>query len=148
MLGFDVFDQDKIDKEMIELDGTENKSNLGANAILSVSLAASKIAAKLKRVPYYAYLYDVAFKKGTDKFLMPCPMSNVLNGGKHAGGKLAIQEFMILPIGAKSFSQALQMITETYHQMRKIIKDKYGVNSINVGDEGGFAPNMQPLEKP
>lgn len=143
MLDFDVFDQDKIDKEMNEIDGTENKSNLGANAILSVSLATSKIAAKLKGVPYYAYLYDVAFKKGTDKFLMPCPLSNVLNGGKHAGGKLSIQEFKALPIGAKSFSQSLQMIAETYHNMRKIIKDKYGANSINVGDEGGFAPNMQ-----
>ncbi|MBD3352044.1 MAG: phosphopyruvate hydratase [Candidatus Lokiarchaeota archaeon] len=141
--GFNVLEQKKIDNEMITLDGTDNKANLGANAILSVSLAVAKLAAKLSNRPLYDYLYHMTYKEDTHKFLLPCPMSNVLNGGEHAGGDLAIQEFMILPIGAKTFSQALQMISQTYHQMKKIIKQKYGASSINVGDEGGFAPNLR-----
>ncbi|MHA1339122.1 MAG: phosphopyruvate hydratase [Promethearchaeota archaeon] len=142
LIGFEITKQGVIDKEMIELDGKENKKNLGANAILSVSLATARLAAKLLNKPLYEYLYELAFKKTPEKFLMPCPMSNVLNGGKHAGGNLAIQEFMILPIGAKSIAKAIQMISETYHKMKKIIKAKHGVSSINVGDEGGFAPNI------
>jgi enolase len=143
LLGFNVLEQEKIDNEMIRIDGTENKKNLGANAILSVSLSIAKVAALLANKPLFAYLHELAFKKTTDKYLMPCPMSNVLNGGKHAGGNLAIQEFMILPVGAKSFSQALQMIVEAYHNMKSLINKKYGSSSTNVGDEGGFAPAIQ-----
>ena len=143
LIGFDVIDQEALDKEMLSIDGTDNKGNLGANAILSVSLAAAKVAAKVLKKPLYAHVHQLAFSKKTDQFLLPCPMSNVLNGGKHAGGDLAIQEFMILPIGANSLSQAIQMITETYHNMKSIIKKKYGAHSTNVGDEGGFAPNLQ-----
>jgi enolase len=143
LMNFDLLDQEGLDKKMIEIDGTETKSNLGANAILSISMAASKLAAKLQNKPLYSYLYEIAYKKTRDTYLLPCPMSNVINGGKHAGGNLAIQEFMILPIGAKSFSQGLQMISETYHHMKTIIKQKYGASSTNVGDEGGFAPNLQ-----
>lgn len=143
LIGFDVLEQEKLDNEMLNLDGTEFKKNLGANAILSVSLAAAKLAAKLSDKPLYAYLHEVAFKKTSEKYLMPVPMSNVLNGGKHAGSNLAIQEFMILPVGAKNYSRALQMISETYHHMKSIIVNKYGKDSSNVGDEGGFAPNCQ-----
>jgi len=143
LIGFDIMNQEKLDNEMLRIDGTDTKKNLGANAILAVSLATAKLAAKLQKKPLYAYLHEIAYKNSTDNYLLPCPMSNVLNGGKHAGGDLAIQEFMIMPIGAKSFAQSLQWISETYHHMKKIIKEKYGANSINVGDEGGFAPNMQ-----
>jgi enolase len=139
LLNFDVLDQEKLDAEMIAIDGTENKGNLGANAILSVSMA----AARLNKKPLYQYLYETAYKKTTDKFLMPIPQSNVLNGGKHAGSRLAIQEFMILPVGAKSFAHAVQMVAETYQFLKKLILEKYGKSSINVGDEGGFAPNLQ-----
>ncbi len=143
LLNFDVMDQEKIDAEMIAIDGTENKGNLGANAILSVSMATARLAAQLSEKPLYQYLYELAYKKPTDQFLMPIPQSNVLNGGKHAGSSLAIQEFMILPIGAKSFSHAVQMVAETYQYLKKLLTEKYGKSSINVGDEGGFAPNLQ-----
>ncbi|MHA1798419.1 MAG: phosphopyruvate hydratase [Candidatus Helarchaeota archaeon] len=140
LIGMKVNEQEKIDRLMLELDGTENKSKLGANAILSVSLACAKAAAIGLNVPLYKYLYEVAFKKKNEKFLLPVPMSNVINGGKHAGGNLAIQEFMILPIGPNSFETALRQLSEAYQNLKKIIKKKYGANSINVGDEGGFAP--------
>ncbi|TFG17665.1 MAG: phosphopyruvate hydratase [Promethearchaeota archaeon] len=143
LLNFDVLDQENIDAEMNAIDGTENKGNLGANAILSVSMATARLAAKLSNKPLYQYLYETAYNKTTDKFLMPIPQSNVLNGGKHAGTRLAIQEFMILPVGAKSFSQAVQMVAETYQFLKKLIHEKYGKASTNVGDEGGFAPNLQ-----
>ncbi|MHA1821180.1 MAG: phosphopyruvate hydratase [Promethearchaeota archaeon] len=142
LIGFDVLNQKELDKEMLTLDGTDNKKNLGANAILSVSLAAARLGAKLSNKPLYAYLYEMIYKKSTDKYLMPLMMSNVLNGGKHAGGNLAIQEFMLIPVGAKTYTQALQMVVDTYHMMYKLIKKEYGVSSINVGDEGGFAPEM------
>ncbi|NHI91600.1 MAG: phosphopyruvate hydratase [Candidatus Lokiarchaeota archaeon] len=140
LVGLDVNEQLKIDKLMLELDGTENKSKLGANAILSVSLACAKAASACLNIPLYKYLYELAFQKISNKFLLPVPMSNVINGGKHAGGDLAIQEFMILPIGAVKFDIALKMLAETYQNLKKIIKKKWGSNSINVGDEGGFAP--------
>ncbi len=143
LMNFDVMEQEKLDKEMLSIDGTNNKGKIGANAILSVSMAAAKVAAQIAELPLHAYLYKMAYNKNSKKFLLPCPMSNVLNGGKHAGGDLAIQEFMIMPIGAKSFSQSIQMIAEVYQYMKKVIKDKYGSNSINVGDEGGFAPSLQ-----
>ena len=140
---FDVIEQEKLDAEMNAIDGTENKGNLGANAILSVSLAAARLAAKIRKKSLYQYLYELAYKKTTQKFLMPIPQSNVLNGGKHAGTRLAIQEFMIFPISAKTFGHAVQMVAETYQFLKKLISEKYGKTSVNVGDEGGFAPNLQ-----
>jgi enolase len=127
-------EQEKIDRKMLELDGTANKSNLGANALLSVSLATAKAAAGSAGLPLYRYL------GGGDAHLLPVPMLNILNGGKHAADSTDFQEFMIVPAGAASYSQALQMATEIYHSLKKAIKDK-GFNS-NVGDEGGFAPSL------
>jgi len=127
--------QEKIDGKMLELDGTSDKSNLGANAILSVSLAVARAAANSTGVPLYHYL------GGGEARLLPVPMLNILNGGKHAADSTDLQEFMVVPAGATSFSQALQMATEIYHALKKAIKVK-GLNS-NVGDEGGFAPSLE-----
>jgi enolase len=143
LIGFDVREQKKLDEEMINLDGTENKSKLGANAILSVSLAAAKLAAKLQAKPLFAYLYELIYRKSTESYLLPIPMSNILNGGKHAGNALSIQEFMVLPISAASFEQSMQMLIETYHTMKDLIVKNYGKSSTSIGDEGGFAPSMQ-----
>lgn len=139
--GFDLADQAKIDNFMLELDGTPNKSNLGANAILGVSLAVCRAGAAQKKMPLYQHLAELAGKK--DAFILPVPCFNVINGGSHAGNKLAMQEFMILPTGASSFSEAMKMGTETYHHLKSVIKKKYGQDATNVGDEGGFAPNIQ-----
>jgi len=140
ILGLDVTQQEKLDKFMIELDGTENKGKLGANAILGVSLAICKAAAAEKGVPLYRYIADLA---GNKNLVMPVPAFNVINGGSHAGNKLAMQEFMILPVGAPSFKEAIRYGAEVYHNLKLIIKDKYGQDATNVGDEGGFAPNIQ-----
>ena len=134
----DASAQREMDMQMIELDGTPNKSNLGANAILGVSLAAAKAAASSLGMPLYRYL------GGVNTARLPIPSFNVLNGGQHAGNDLAIQEFMILPTGAKSFSEGLRMAVETYHALGKILQGKYGVGATNVGFEGGYAP---PLDK-
>ncbi|MHA2009612.1 MAG: phosphopyruvate hydratase [Promethearchaeota archaeon] len=142
IIGFDVREQTKIDQEMIKLDGTENKSNLGANAILSVSLAVAKLAAKLSEIPLFSHIHSIAFNKTRQDFLLPLPSCNIINGGEHAGNNLAIQEFMILPVGAGSFAQAIQNVAEVYQTLKKILTTKYGPSSINVGDEGGFAPNL------
>jgi enolase len=148
IIGFDCTKQKELDDLMIRLDGTPNKAKLGANAILAVSMAAAKLAAKLMKKPLYGYFYELAHGgKNRGNYLMPIPSSNVLNGGKHAGGNLAIQEFMILPVGAKTFSQSIQMITEVYHNMRSVIKRDFGVSSINVGDEGGFAPALNEAKQ-
>ena len=143
VIGKLVNNQTDIDNLMLKIDGTDNKGKLGANAILSVSLACAKAASIALDIPLYKYLHELAFGKKSEKLLLPVPMSNVINGGKHAGGDLAPQEFMILPIGAKTFETAMQNLSETYQNLKKIIKKKYGANSINVGDEGGFAPAMQ-----
>ncbi|MHA1377243.1 MAG: phosphopyruvate hydratase [Candidatus Helarchaeota archaeon] len=140
LIGKNVENQKEIDEIMIQLDGTENKSKLGANAILSVSLATARAAALCKGIPLYQHIYALSHNKTTNKYLLPVPMSNVINGGKHAGSNLAIQEFMIMPIGAKSFDEAMRYLSEAYHHLKSFIKNKYGKNSINVGDEGGFAP--------
>ena len=140
--GFDAREQAKIDEEMLFLDGTDNKSKLGANAILSVSLAVAKLAAKLSEKPLFIYLYELIYNKAQKKFLLPLPCCNILNGGEHAGNNLAIQEFMVLPIGAKAFSQAIQNVAEVYHTLKGILSKKYGKTAVNVGDEGGFAPNL------
>ncbi len=142
LIGMDVTLQRDIDMLMIELDGTENKSNLGANAILGVSLAVAKAAANTLGLPLYQYI------GGTNAYVLPVPMSNVINGGVHAGNDLDFQEFMIMPVGAKSFREAIQMVSETYHTLKKILMEKYGKLAVNVGDEGGFAPPMKEVTEP
>ncbi|KAJ3224055.1 hypothetical protein HDU81_008763 [Chytriomyces hyalinus] len=138
---FDVKDQVAIDEFMIKLDGTKNKENLGANAILGVSLAVARAGAADADIPLYQHLANLAGNKGP--LVLPVPAFNVINGGSHAGNKLAMQEFMILPTGAESFSEAMQMGSEVYHALKSVIKKKYGQDATNVGDEGGFAPNIQ-----
>jgi len=142
LLGFDVREQNIIDEEMISIDGTENKSNLGANAILSVSLAVTKLAAQLSEIPLFAHLHNLAYNKTRNNYLLPLPCCNIINGGEHAGNNLSIQEFMVLPVGANSFSQAIQNVSEVYQTLKKLLLKKYGPSAINVGDEGGFAPNL------
>ncbi|GLJ21457.1 hypothetical protein SUGI_0395800 [Cryptomeria japonica] len=139
LVGMDPTMQAEIDKAMIDLDKTENKGELGANAILAVSMAVCKAGAAEKEVPLYKHIADLS---GNSKFVLPVPAFNIINGGKHAGNKLAFQELMILPIGASSFSEAMQMGCETYHHLKAVIKEKYGIDACNVGDEGGFAPNI------
>ncbi|KAF1381149.1 hypothetical protein PFLUV_G00171530 [Perca fluviatilis] len=136
---FSVVDQEKIDKFMLELDGTENKSKFGANAILGVSLAVCKAGAAEKGVPLYRHIADLA---GNKNVILPVPAFNVINGGSHAGNKLAMQEFMILPVGAANFHEAMRIGAEVYHNLKNVIKAKYGKDATNVGDEGGFAPNI------
>jgi len=138
IIGMNAIAQCQIDKLIIELDGTPNKANLGANAILGVSLGVAKAAASSLGMPLYRYLGGVSTSR------LPVPSFNVLNGGKHAGNELSIQEFMIEPVGAKSFSEGLRMATETYHALGKILQSRYGVGATNVGFEGGYAP---PLSK-
>lgn len=135
IIGMNVFDQRAIDKLMIRLDGTENKSNLGANAILGVSMAVAKAAANALKIPLYRYL------GGTFAGKMPIPMMNILNGGKHADNPVDFQEFMIMPVGACCFREGLRMCAEIYQRLKKILHDK-GLSTA-VGDEGGFAPNVQ-----
>ncbi len=138
IVGMDVAEQLEIDKIMIELDGTENKSKLGANAILGVSLAVAKAAAIEAGEPLYKYIGGVGART------LPVPMMNVVNGGSHSDAPIAFQEFMIVPFGAKSFSEAMKMATETFHSLKAIIK-KRGLSTA-VGDEGGFAPNFEGTE--
>ena len=139
LVGVDVIDQLNIDDIMIELDGTDNKSRLGANATLGVSMAAARAAAKVNNCPLYEYL---SINKNP---LMPVPMMNILNGGSHADNTVDIQEFMIYPIGAKTFSEALRMGTEVFHQLKSELLQK-GLNT-SVGDEGGFAPDLESNEQ-
>ncbi|MEA3335514.1 MAG: phosphopyruvate hydratase [Chloroflexota bacterium] len=134
LVGWDARDQVGIDKMLIELDGTPNKSNLGANAILAVSLATAKAAAFALELPLYRYLGGVSART------LPVPMMNILNGGKHAQDSTDLQEFMVMPVGAPSFREALRWGAETYHSLKKVLKDK-GLGT-NVGDEGGFAPSL------
>ncbi|XP_032792474.2 enolase [Daphnia magna] len=136
---FQVTEQEAIDNFMIKLDGTENKSKFGANAILGVSLAVCKAGAAQKGVPLYRHIADLA---GTPEIILPTPAFNVINGGSHAGNKLAMQEFMIFPTGASSFTEAMRMGTETYHHLKKVINNRFGLDATAVGDEGGFAPNI------
>jgi len=138
----DVKDQVAIDEFLIKLDGTVNKSKYGANAILGVSMAVLRAGAACKGVPLYRHIADLA-GHGGKKIVMPVPAFNVINGGSHAGNKLAMQEFMILPTGASSFAEAMKIGSEVYHSLKSVIKKKYGQDATNVGDEGGFAPNIQ-----
>ncbi len=139
LAGFPVTEQGALDKLLITLDGTENKGKLGANAILAVSLAAARAAASSLGVPLYKYI------GGTNAHLLPTPMMNILNGGSHADNTVDIQEFMIMPVGAPTFNEALRMSAEVFHNLKKVLKDK-GM-STSVGDEGGFAPNLSTNEE-
>ena len=136
--GLDVFEQNAIDRLMIELDGTENKGKLGANAILGVSLAVAKAAAQESRQPLYRYI------GGVNANTLPIPMMNIVNGGSHSDAPIAFQEFMIMPVGAPSFSEALRWGTEVFHNLKKILHDR-GLSTA-VGDEGGFAPTFEGTE--
>ncbi len=138
LLGMDAQDQNAIDRKMIELDGTDTKERLGANAILAVSLANAHAAALEKKEPLYVYL-------GQDSFTMPVPMMNIINGGEHADNSVDLQEFMILPVGAPSFKEALRYGAEVFHTLRKVLHAK-GMNTA-VGDEGGFAPDLSSNEE-
>lgn len=139
ILGMDIFDQKGIDQAMIELDGTPNKGRLGANAILGVSLAVAKAAAQEAGLSLFKYI------GGVGGVTMPVPMMNILNGGAHADNKIDFQEFMVMPFGAKSFSEALRMGTEIFHNLKAVLKAQG--HSTNVGDEGGFAPNLGSNEE-
>lgn len=141
VIGKDPTKQAEIDKIMMDLDGTANKSKFGANSILGVSLAVCKAGAAAAGVPLYRHIANLA-GYGDKQIVLPVPAFNVINGGSHAGNKLAMQEFMILPVGAKSFSEAMKMGVEVYHNLKKGIAAKYGQDATNVGDEGGFAPNI------
>jgi enolase len=134
LLGVSVFEQNRIDKIMIDLDTTHNKSNLGANAILGVSLAVAKAAANELGLPLYRYVGGVSGNT------LPLPMMNIINGGSHSDAPIAFQEFMIMPVKAETFSQAMQMGTEIFHNLKKVLHDR-GLSTA-VGDEGGFAPNL------
>jgi len=137
--GLKVTDQVAIDEFMIKLDGTPNKNKLGANAILGVSLAVCKAGAAELGIPLYKHIANLA---GRSDVILPVPAFNVINGGSHAGNKLAMQEFMILPTGASSFTEAMRMGSEIYHHLKAVIKAKFGLDATAVGDEGGFAPNI------
>ena len=140
IIGMESEDQAEVDRKMIELDGTENKSELGANAILGVSIAVAKASAEELGVPLYRYL------GGLEARVLPVPMMNVINGGRHADNNLDLQEFMIVPLGAESFREALRMGVETFHNLKAILKEK-GCSTA-VGDEGGFAPDLKDNEEP
>lgn len=139
VIGLDPVNQKEIDDVMIKLDGTTNKNNLGANAILGISVAVSKAGAAAKGMPLYKHIADLAGNT-EEKFTMPVPCFNVINGGSHAGNKLAFQEYFVIPTEAKSFSEAMQIGCEVYHNLGKIIKSKFGGDATLIGDEGGFAP--------
>ena len=139
IIGVDAQEQEILDKALINLDGTENKSRLGANAILGVSLAACKAAAASKKLPLYKYM------GGEKANILPIPMMNILNGGSHADNNVDLQEFMIMPVGARNFKEALRMGSEVFHNLKGILKAKK--LSTAVGDEGGFAPDLKSNEE-
>lgn len=137
IVGMDCRHQETIDKIMIKLDGTENKDKFGANAILPVSMAITKAGAAAKNIPLYLYIGELF---GVIPHKLPVPMCNVINGGKHAGQENSIQEHMLMPTGAKSFTEGIRMISESYHHLAKLLKQKFGAGGTLIGDEGGFAP--------
>jgi enolase len=140
MIGLSETEQVLIDELMLSIDGTPTKLKMGANAILGISLAVAKAGAARKSVPLYQHFADLA---GNKDLVMPVPSFNVINGGSHAGNALAFQEFMVLPTGAESFSEAMQIGAEIYHSLKSVTKKIYGQDAVNVGDEGGFAPPIQ-----
>ncbi|MBN2127096.1 MAG: phosphopyruvate hydratase [Candidatus Diapherotrites archaeon] len=137
LIGKNPVNQNELDELMIKLDGTKNKSKLGANAIIAVSIALARAGAKEKNIFLFRHLNELS---NQIKTCVPVPSANIINGGKHAGGKLKAQEFMIAPVNAKSFTEGTQMISEVYHELKSILKKKYGNSAANVGDEGGFTP--------
>jgi len=139
IVGMDCRYQEAIDKIMIKLDGTENKDRFGANAILPVSMAVAKAGAADKNIPLYLYIGELF---GVIPHKLPVPMCNVINGGKHAGQENSIQEHMLMPTGARSFTQGIRMISESYHHLAKLLKQKFGAGGTLIGDEGGFAPTQ------
>ncbi|MBI3037292.1 phosphopyruvate hydratase [Candidatus Woesearchaeota archaeon] len=153
-VGLDCSKQRQLDELMIKLDGSENKSLLGANAILAVSMAASRAAASASKKPLYSYLAHSIIAAAAEnkrqprsshkrgKFVLPMPFCNVINGGKHAGSSLKIQEFMVVPIGFDSFKAAIAAVSEVYHGLKSLLQKRFGKSSVNVGDEGGFAPQL------
>jgi len=143
LIGQNAYDQQKIDQIMIDLDGTDNKDKLVANAILAVSLANTKAAAMDKKIPLYQHISELNGTPGD--YLMPVPMMNIINGGEHADNNVDIQEFMIQPVGAKNFRQGLRMGAEVFHHLKKVLSEK-GLNTA-VGDEDGFAPNLSSNEE-
>lgn len=144
LIGMDPTLQSQIDQAMIDLDKTEKKGQLGANAMLAVSIAACKAGAAEKEIPLYKHISDLSGKTNPT---LPVPAFTVISGGKHAGNNLAIQEIMILPIGASRFEEALQMGSETYHHLKAVIKEKYGEQGCNVGEDGGFSPNLSSVQE-
>ncbi len=143
IVGMDCREQESIDNVMIEIDGTENKSNIGANAILSVSMSVCKAGAHALKKPLYEYIAELSRRSGC---VLPVPQLNVINGGKHAGIKNDIQEHMIMPIGAKTFSEAIRMSVETYHTLKNILKKRFGAQGMLLGDEGGFVPKLRNIQ--
>lgn len=141
--GFDVTQQKEIDDFLLQQDGTDNKKHYGANAILGVSIAVCKAGAAHSNIPLYQYIA----KLSGSTVRLPVPAFNVINGGSHAGNKLAMQEFMLLPTGAKTFKESMRMGSEVYHHLKNLIKSEYGLDATNVGDEGGFAPNIESAER-
>ncbi len=144
IVGEDCTTQKEVDESMIDLDGTPNKSNLGANAILAVSMAVCKAGALESNLPLYEYIAKLAGSRGVT---LPIPQMNVINGGTHAGIKNDFQEHMIIPFGAKTYSDALRMCSETYHTLKKNVKEKFGNSAILVGDEGGFVPPLKSVDE-
>jgi len=144
LIGQDCTKQKEVDELMIELDGTHNKSNLGANAILAVSMAVCKSGALESNLPLYEYIATLAGSRGVT---LPIPQMNVINGGMHAGIKNDFQEHLILPFGAKTYSDALRMCSETYHTLKKNLKEKFGSSATLVGDEGGFVPPLKSVDE-
>lgn len=138
LIGLDPNAQETIDNIMLKIDGTENKENLGANAILPVSMAVTKAGAQSKGLGLFEHIGELF---GVIPHMLPVPMCNVINGGKHAGQENSIQEHMLMPTGAKSFSQGIRMVSESYHHLAKLLKEKYGAGGVLIGDEGGFAPS-------
>ncbi len=137
LIGLSCLHQETIDNIMLKLDGTENKEKLGANSILPISMAVTKAGAASKNLPLYSYIAELF---GILPHMMPVPLCNVINGGRHAGQENSIQEHMLMPTGAKTFREGIQMVSESYHQLAKILRDQYGAGGILIGDEGGFAP--------
>lgn len=144
VIGMDPTDQEGIDQALIDLDGSDKKTRLGANAILGVSMAVTRAGAAKKGIPLYKHINNLA---GNPTLMLPVPSFNVLNGGSHAGNGLAMQEFMVLPTGAETFKQAMQIGVEIYHKLKSVIKEKYGKSATAVGDEGGFAPDIKDNEE-
>src|SRR3989344_1639355 len=143
--GMEPEKQEEIDNSLIALDATKDKHQLGANAILAASLATARAGALAKDRPLYEH---IAKLNKTKKFILPTPAFNIINGGKHAGNRLSFQEYMILPIGARSFAESLQIGSEIYHALKNKLETHFGKSAVNVGDEGGFAPPMEFVEQP